>query len=86
MLILTRKPGEQIRINSNIVIKIVSTNENNVKIGIEAPADITILREELYQNVKNNILEAAKKPDVNVKLDLSQLTINKLRKENNETA
>ena len=86
MLILTRKPGEQIRINSNIVIKIVSTNENNVKIGIEAPADITILREELYQNVKNNILEAAKIPDVNVKLDLSQLTINKLRKENNETA
>lgn len=86
MLILTRKPGEQIRINSNITIKVIATYENYVKIGIDAPSDVTILREELYQNVKDNILEAAKKPDEKIKIDLTHLTINKMRKENNETA
>ena len=47
MLVLTRKPSEQIRIGDNIVITILKTKGKAVKIGIEAPAEIAVLRGEL---------------------------------------
>ncbi|MBU1101650.1 MAG: carbon storage regulator CsrA [Bacteroidetes bacterium] len=79
MLILTRKKDEEIRINSNITIKIVSLTENNVKIGIEAPSEVVILRGEIYQRVKESTLEASTR--VQEKLtDVSKLKINKIGK------
>ena len=48
MLVLTRKQGEKIRIGANIIISVLSTSDNQVKIGIEAPADMKILREEIF--------------------------------------
>ncbi|MDR0871574.1 MAG: carbon storage regulator [Planctomycetaceae bacterium] len=47
MLVLTRKEGEQIRIGDNIIITVVRTNGDKVRLGIEAPADTLILRSEL---------------------------------------
>lgn len=79
MLILTRKKDEEIRINSNITIKIVSLSENNVKIGIDAPAEIEILRGEIYQRVKESTLEASSKGQDKL-LDVSKLKINKIGK------
>ena len=47
MLVLTRKRDEVIHISDGIVIKIISTGRSTVKIGIQAPGDVRILRGEL---------------------------------------
>jgi carbon storage regulator len=47
MLVLSRKLGESIVIGDNIRVTVVGVNGGKVRIGIEAPADILVLREEL---------------------------------------
>jgi carbon storage regulator len=47
MLVLSRKLGEKIVVNGNIVITVVKIDRNQVRIGIEAPGEIPIYREEL---------------------------------------
>ena len=47
MLVLTRKKSETIRIGENIVVTVVQTGHGRVKLGIEAPADVRVLRGEL---------------------------------------
>lgn len=54
MLILTRKPQEVIRINDNIKVMVVEINGAQVKIGIEAPREIEVHREEIYFAIKKN--------------------------------
>jgi len=48
MLVLSRKPGEEIRIGDHIKVTVVRIGPNIVRIGIEAPGDIKIIREELF--------------------------------------
>lgn len=52
MLILTRKPAETIHIGNDIVIKVIRTGNGNVKIGVEAPQDVRVMRGELLHNRK----------------------------------
>lgn len=52
MLILNRKADESIVIGDNIEIKILEVVDGKIKIGIEAPRDIRILRKEIYDDVK----------------------------------
>ncbi len=47
MLVLTRKPSEQILIGKDITVTIVRIDGNKVRIGIEAPGNVTITRREL---------------------------------------
>jgi carbon storage regulator CsrA len=47
MLVLTRKRDETIKIGSNIVIRVMKTRNGSVKLGIEAPAHIKVLRGEV---------------------------------------
>ncbi len=47
MLVVTRKHGETIRIGEEIVVKVVQLGRGSVKIGIEAPAHVRVLRGEL---------------------------------------
>jgi len=47
MLVLSRKPSQSITIGSDIRITIVKVERNQVRIGIEAPRNVTILRDEL---------------------------------------
>jgi len=47
MLVLTRKPGEKINIGSNITITVVEVKGNKIRVGIDAPEDMTIFRAEL---------------------------------------
>ena len=47
MLVLSRKSGERILIGENITITIVRIGPNNVRVGIDAPRDLNIVREEL---------------------------------------
>ncbi len=51
VLILRRKVGEGILINEKIVVRVLSVEHGDVKIGIEAPKNFKILREELYKEV-----------------------------------
>lgn len=47
MLVLTRKAAETIQIGDNIVVKVIRTGKGTVKIGIEAPNDVRVIRGEL---------------------------------------
>lgn len=54
MLVLSRKESERIKLGESIVITVVGISGDKVKIGIQAPQDILVLREELkpYQKTK----------------------------------
>lgn len=56
MLIVTRKQGESIIINGNIEVSILESSDGSVKIGINAPKDIQILRKELIAEVRTQNL------------------------------
>ncbi len=75
MLILSRKEGESIVIGDNITVKIVSAEKGVVKIGIEAPKEVTILRSELVAAVE----DANKKASVQVDDSLLQDLFTKLK-------
>ena len=49
MLVLSRKPGEKILIGDNVTVTIVRIGPNTVRIGIEAPRNMNIVREELCE-------------------------------------
>ena len=51
MLILTRKVGESVIINDDILVKIVDIQGSQVRIGIEAPTSIEIYRKEIYDRI-----------------------------------
>ncbi|AJE02395.1 carbon storage regulator CsrA [Geobacter pickeringii] len=52
MLVLTRKMGEVVTIGDQIRIKVVEMKGNQVRLGIEAPGDMRIYREEIYVKVQ----------------------------------
>jgi carbon storage regulator len=59
MLILTRKVGESIRINENVCITVMEVDGKNIKLGIEAPKEISIHREEVFRRIKEENQKAA---------------------------
>ncbi|HEY3787653.1 MAG TPA: carbon storage regulator [Urbifossiella sp.] len=52
MLVLTRKPGEQIIIGNNIRLTVVSVGPGRVKIGIEAPSNVRVDRQEIFDKIQ----------------------------------
>jgi carbon storage regulator len=60
MLVLTRKNGETIKIGDEIEITIVSSKNDQVKIGIKAPKNIEILRKEIYKQIQEENKQASK--------------------------
>ena len=54
MLILQRKPGESVQIGDNITVSIVSVDSGRVRIAIDAPTEIPILRSELIETIAVN--------------------------------
>lgn len=58
MLVLTRKPGEQVLIGDDIVITIIENRGDGIRIGIDAPRGITIQRAEIVQAVTEVNVEA----------------------------
>ncbi|GBD95551.1 MAG TPA: carbon storage regulator [Nitrospirae bacterium] len=52
MLVLTRKLGEVLRIGQGITVRIIDIKGKHVKIGIEAPAELLIYREEIYEKIQ----------------------------------
>ena len=62
MLVITRKSNEGVRIGDNITVTVVETSRDRVKIGIDAPADVRIIRNELFDTERFNIQAAVHKP------------------------
>ena len=60
MLILTRRVGEKIRINDDIVITLLGVRGNQYKVGIEAPKEVSVHREEIWQDIKNGVVRPVK--------------------------
>jgi len=52
MLILTRKPGQSIVIGDNVTLMVIGINGNQVRLGIEAPIEISVHREEVYDRIQ----------------------------------
>jgi len=51
MLILTRKVGELIRIGDDVTVRVLEVRGSQVRLGVDAPADVRIFREEVYRAV-----------------------------------
>ncbi len=52
MLILTRKVGESIMIGDSVEVKILGLRGGQIKVGIEAPKDLKVHREEIYERIR----------------------------------
>ena len=72
MLILNRKPGESIILNDNIEIKILEIQDGKIKIGIEAPNDVSILRKEVLDEAHMQNKQASENKNID-KAALSRL-------------
>ena len=64
MLVLTRKVGEGIRIGDRVRVVLLEAKGNHVKIGIEAPADTGVYRDEVYLRIMEENKKAASVGDV----------------------
>lgn len=62
MLILSRKTDQQIKIGENITITIIDIKGDQVKIGVEAPKDVKVFRQEVFNAIRNENTAAS---DVN---------------------
>lgn len=65
MLVITRKKGESILIGDDIEISISKIEDGSVKLAIKAPKEMTILRKELFEEIKSENEEA-----ININLDI----------------
>ena len=52
MLILTRRVGETVMIGNDVTVTVLGVKGNQVRIGINAPKDLAVHREEIYQRIK----------------------------------
>ena len=58
---MTRKVGERIRIGEDTVVRVLEISKGSVKVGIEAPRDISILRHEVYERIQEENVSASRK-------------------------
>lgn len=60
MLVLSRKERERIKLGDNIIVTVVRVSGDKVRIGIEAPSDLLVLRDELEPFAASEAVEAQK--------------------------
>ncbi|NLF84246.1 MAG: carbon storage regulator CsrA [Candidatus Gastranaerophilales bacterium] len=89
MLVLTRKKGQKLIINNDIEIIILDARGDSVKVGVQAPKNVTIFREEIYEEIKKANEQSIKATIVSdidqflgikgLKKDISQDYMNKIQ-------
>lgn len=57
MLILTRRLNETLMIGDDITVTVLGVNGNQVRIGVQAPRDVAVHREEIYERIKAEELQ-----------------------------
>ena len=81
MLVLTRKKDEKVVIDDDIEITVVAVEGGKVQLGIDAPQEVEIYREEIYEKVKSENIEATRKK---VTVDqLKEIRVDNSEKEDN---
>ncbi|MBB6021645.1 carbon storage regulator [Paenibacillus sp. JGP012] len=78
MLVLSRKKGESVIVDNNIVITILSVEGENIKVGISAPKDVDIYRKEIFDSIGQNNQNAVMDP-VTIQAALEQINKNTLK-------
>ena len=63
MLVLTRRAGESVMIGDDVVITVLEARGDVIRIGIQAPRDVRVHREEVYRELQAANREAASPPD-----------------------
>jgi carbon storage regulator len=58
MLILTRRVGETLMIGDEVTVTVLGVKGNQVRIGVNAPRDVAVHREEIYERIKREQAEA----------------------------
>lgn len=76
MLVLTRKTGQKLIIDNDIVVTVLETRGDSVKIGIAAPKHIQIYREEIFQEITEANKEATSTSSTDA-LDAAAKLVNK---------
>ena len=54
MLVLGRKPGEYVKIGDNIIVRVLEDDNGNLRLGIDAPKDVEIVRGEILDKEKQD--------------------------------
>lgn len=68
MLVLTRRVGQSIMIGNGIEVQIVEIRGDQVRLGIVAPADVSVHRREVYEQIRAENREAARAPQAAAEL------------------
>jgi len=69
MLILSRRPGESLTISDDVVVTVIGVSGNQIRLGITAPREVRVLREEIYKAVREENQAAANALDSNRRLE-----------------
>ena len=62
MLVFTRHTGQRIHVGGNVVITVLCSNQGKVRLGIEAPPEVAVDREEIFERKQNERGEGALLP------------------------
>jgi carbon storage regulator len=66
MLILTRRVGETLMIGDDVTVTVLGVKGNQVRIGVNAPKDVSVHREEIYERIKKEQQAGGEKPSGSV--------------------